>query len=643
MTKRQKRLFCLVLFGAFTCSVSQAGAAAADEPLEEFNLDQIVVTANRLPQTNFDAHANVNVVTRKDIEENHYQTVSDALRQVPGVTIQNYSATGANYSADGLYINGTSHVIVLIDGQRANTNGSVFSVFQPSEISNMDAIERIEVLKGSASTLYGSDAVGGVINIITRKPKNGEVSTKVSAAFGSYDKRTFNLYHQGSTKDGFYYAVGLQKDTMGDYKDGQGNTTINDIDGQTYNAKIGKRFGDRAEVNLSYSRYKLNYERPEVAGWPSAYTGNRVEGKKDNEKWALTFDYKFDDAFRNTLSLFTRTSDLDDNTNHPANLWLMREETWGISDQLTYTAGQHTLVAGIDYYKDKMKKYQDAYTPSMTGEVSNKAFFMQDTMKFGALTVTPGVRFSHHSIYGSNTSLSGVVAYDINDRANVYVSYKEFFRAPYLYELYNPSFGSEKLEPEKGHTVELGGNVRLDDKTTVSAHVFRTMSDNLIGSNPITWKYYNAGDERITGFDLQVARQLAKEWNVTAAYTYLHIPARNSSQNSNRDGYIPRGVLDLGIHYDAAKFNANLSVKGVLGRPGRLVNEPFVADSYKSYWLCNLGVNYRPVEGMNVFLRLNNLFNRMYTEQCYDMRTPGGNGWYSQPGRNFLMGVEYTF
>ena len=100
MASRKKQLFCLALLSAMTCSVSQAGAAETDDNLEEFNLDQLVVTANRLPQTNFDTHANVNVVTRKDIEENHYQTVSDALRQVPGVTIQNYSATGANYSAD---------------------------------------------------------------------------------------------------------------------------------------------------------------------------------------------------------------------------------------------------------------------------------------------------------------------------------------------------------------------------------------------------------------------------------------------------------------------------------------------------------------------------------------------------------------
>lgn len=115
----------------------------------EFNLDRMVVTASRLEESNFEANANVNVVTRKDIEEKHYQTVSDALRAVPGVAIQNYSATGANYSADYLYVNGTSHVLVLVDGQRANTNGSVSSVFQPSEVSNMDNIERIEVLKGS--------------------------------------------------------------------------------------------------------------------------------------------------------------------------------------------------------------------------------------------------------------------------------------------------------------------------------------------------------------------------------------------------------------------------------------------------------------------------------------------------------------
>lgn len=327
MKKSSKSLLmCMLITGI--CAGSAQGVFA-EEKIGEFNLDQMVVTASRLEESNFEANANVNVVTRKDIEEKHYQTVSDALRAVPGVAIQNYSATGANYSADYLYVNGTSHVLVLVDGQRANTNGSTFSVFQPSEVSNMDNIERIEVLKGSASTLYGSDAVGGVINIITRKPKAGGTTTKISGAWGSYGKKTYNVYNEGMTKGGFYWTVNGQTDKMGDYKDGHGNSTPNKIDSKSYGVKLGQKFDDKADINVSYSRYKLDYGRPETGSsmmGPTIFTGGMTDGKKDNTKYTVAFDYKFNDKLSNRLTYFSRTSDLDDDTNHPASLWLMREK-----------------------------------------------------------------------------------------------------------------------------------------------------------------------------------------------------------------------------------------------------------------------------------------------------------------------------
>ena len=634
-------LMAAVILGSLSMLSSVFAAEPADEEkeLSGFNLDQIVVTAGRVAETNFDSRANVNVVTRKDIETNHYQTVSDALKQVPGVTIQNYSATGANYSSDYLYINGTSHVVVLVDGQRANTNGSVSSVFQPSEISNMDNIERIEVLKGSASTLYGSDAIGGVINIITRKPDKDSVSTKVGVTVGSYNKRTFNLYNQGMTANGFYWTVNAQKDRMDEYKDGDGNKVVNKIDSTSYGVKIGQKFSDKADVNLTYSRYKLDYVRPKDFGM------NTVEstGKKDNEKWALNFDYNFDEHWSNHLSFFSRTSDLDDDINHPVNLWLMRERTWGLTDQVTFKNDQHTLIAGFDYYKDTMKKYQDQYTPALNGsDLSNKAFFIQDTMKFGRLSVTPGVRVTRHSEFGSNTSWSGVVGYDINDNANIYASYKQFFRAPYMYELYAPFYGNEKLRPEKGDTFEVGTNFKVNDKTTFSAHVFRTDSDNLIGFNNDTWQYYNAGAEKINGWDLQASHQLAKGLTLSAAYTHLSIGAK-PGQYSNRNGYIPKGTWDISLNYDSSKFNANFNTRGIMNRPGPKAKASEVSSSNKTFWIFNLALNYRPIKELNIFVKGNNLFNRMYTETCYDMRYPGGAGWYSQPGRNFIAGVEYTF
>lgn len=636
-------LMCMLITGI--CAGSAQGVFA-EEKIGEFNLDQMVVTASRLEESNFEANANVNVVTRKDIEEKHYQTVSDALRAVPGVAIQNYSATGANYSADYLYVNGTSHVLVLVDGQRANTNGSTFSVFQPSEVSNMDNIERIEVLKGSASTIYGSDAVGGVINIITRKPKAGGATTKISGAWGSYGKKTYNVYNEGMTKGGFYWTVNGQTDKMDNYKDGHGNSTPNKIDSKSYGVKLGQKFDDKADINVSYSRYKLDYGRPETASsmmGPTVFTGGMTDGKKDNTKYTVAFDYKFNDKLSNRLTYFSRTSDLDDDTNHPASLWLMREKTWGFSDQLTYANGNHTIIGGYDYYKDAMNKYQDQYTPNMTGTVDNKAFFIQDQMQFGAWGFTPGVRFSKHSEYGNKTTGSGVLSYKFNDLTNMYVSYKEFFRAPYMYELYNPFYGSEKLNPEEGETKEIGFNTRIDDKTTFSAHYFRTDSDNLIGFNNVTWKYYNAGAETIKGWDVQLTKAFDDHFSATAAYTHTYIPATSAAVNPNRNGYIPKGQYDLTFNYDDTKFNGSLNIKGIVDRPGSKSNEAQVLDTYKSIWTANLALNYKPVKGMNVFFKLNNIFDRMYTDMTYDMRNPGGDGWYSQPGRNFVAGVEYTF
>ena len=115
-----------------------------------------------------DTNASVSVVTSKQIAQKHFNDVSEALRAVPGVVLGNYSASGQNYSSNKVFINGSSNVVILVDGMRRNTNGVSGSAVNLGTLTDMASIERIEVLKGSASTLYGSDAQGGVINIITK-------------------------------------------------------------------------------------------------------------------------------------------------------------------------------------------------------------------------------------------------------------------------------------------------------------------------------------------------------------------------------------------------------------------------------------------------------------------------------------------
>lgn len=156
---------------------------AADMPV--YTLDQVVVTAARTEEKQIDTNASVSVVTSKQIAQKHFNDVSEALRAVPGVVLGNYSASGQNYSSNKVFINGSSNVVILVDGMRRNTNGVSGSAVNLGTLTDMASIERIEVLKGSASTLYGSDAQGGVINIITKKPKIDEVHTTIGAGFGN--------------------------------------------------------------------------------------------------------------------------------------------------------------------------------------------------------------------------------------------------------------------------------------------------------------------------------------------------------------------------------------------------------------------------------------------------------------------------
>ncbi len=204
-------------------------------------------------------------MTADEIAQKHYDDVSQAVRNVPGVVIANSSANGQNYNSNKLYINGSNKVVLLVDGVRMNTNGlTTGSAVTLAQRVNMNSIERIEVLKGSASTLYGSDAQGGVINIITKKADEGKINTAITTSGSSFDGEKYNLYNEGS-KDGFFWTVEAQKELQGDYKDAHGNKVINHLNAEAYNVKLGKDLGNDSSLVFTYNKYKSDYQRPDQA------------------------------------------------------------------------------------------------------------------------------------------------------------------------------------------------------------------------------------------------------------------------------------------------------------------------------------------------------------------------------------------
>lgn len=606
-----------------------------------YELNPVVVTAQRNESKEFDTQANITVITRKEIENRHYTDLGEVLKDVPGVNIQNYGASGENYTSNRLYINGSANLVVLVDGMRANVNGSSSGVLSPSEYANMDTIERVEVLKGSAATLYGSDAVGGVINIITRKDKKEGVHSTLNTVTGSYGKRTIRFTNQGK-ENGVYWLASAQQNSMGDFTDGHGNTIIHNINTHAYDIMLGKELGKDSTLTFKYDKYKSNYTRPKNGGLKETV---KNVGSKDNDKISLQWEQRLNDHLKNSLYVYRNNNVLHDGTNQPSlQQWHMDLTTDGFTEQLTFTDDHNTLVAGYDYYQDKINHYSswgDIYDGK---KISNKALFLQEDYKFADhWNITPGIRYTKNSKSGSKTTKSIALGYN-NGKVNAYTAYKEFFVVPNQSQLFS-KYGNPNLKPSDGHTVEAGINYDFGNQLVANFNVYKTKADCIISGGydaAGNYKYFNALNEKSDGWSLGLKKVFSDRWSTNVAYTYTHIPAASEKVNPNRDGYIPKGQVNLTIDYTIKKFNAELTGRGIYDRPGRKASEAKALKSIKNFWIFDATLNYRASKDFGAFIKVSNLEDKFYTDQIY-LADPESTNWYSAPGRNYQMGVEFKF
>ncbi len=618
------------------------------EEMPVYSLDAIVVTANRTPEKQIDTNANVSVVTSKEIEERHYNDVDQAIKNVPGVFIDNHGAGSQGYNSDAVYINGSNNVVILVDGIRKNTNGNTFSNSNISDMVAMDSIDHIEVLKGSASTLYGSDAQGGVINIITKKAKEDGVRTTFRTSFGNADKEKYTLYNEG--KEGqVFWNVEAGKELQGEYKDGWGRKVINHLNAEHYNVKLGYDLGNDSNVILNYEKYKSDYTMPSYG----SNTKTPSSGTKNNDSISLQYQAKLSDHITNQFSIYRNKTALD---NTPDMNWAMKMKTTGISDQVTYAMGNQTITGGFDWYKDEIPYALDDTGHSVMGKhVNNLAFYLQDKIDLNnQWNITPGVRIDHHSEFGTHASPSLSIGFKQNENTNYYVNYKTFFVAPNMYQLYAGPYigygdtpvGNPNLKPQEGNTIEFGINHQFSNTLTGTFNIFHTHAKNIITGDSDehynNYHYFNGGKANINGFSLTLNKEISQHWNAGIGYSYLHISKLSSThepdQNININGYLPESTLNLNVGYQTDKFNANLSGRGVMNRYGK---KNTVMNNYANYWVWDLAANYQFAKEATLFARLNNIFDQFYT----DVGSSYGpeDTWYSAQGRNFEVGLQFQF
>lgn len=648
-----------ILTASLAALVLTTGAFSvqAADSVPMYSLDAVVVTANRTPEKKIDANADVAVVTSKEIEEKHFDDVAQAVKNVPGVFISSHGSSNQVGMSEQIYINGSPNVVVLVDGMRRNTNGNSLATVNIGDMVSMDSIDHIEVLKGSASTLYGSDAQGGVINIITKNAKENGIKTTLRTSFGDNSKEKYSIHNAGR-EDKIFWNVEAGKELQGNYEDGWGRNVINHLNAEHYNVKLGYDLSEDSNVVFNYEKYKADYTRPAENGLDK----NSSKGKKDNDHINVQYTAKINDRLTNQFSIYKTKTSYKDNYNFGGivsyNPWGidapkfldMKLETTGVSDQLTYKLNKHTFIGGFDWYEDKISKLTNTTNYAGINTVveipSNKsvtttAFYLQDKIDVSdQWNITPGVRVDHNSQFGTHTSPSLSIGFKPNAKTNYYVNYKTFFVAPDLYKLYS-SYGNKDLDPEEGYTFEFGANHEFSDTLTGTFNIFHTHAKNLIqyGNG-----FENTGKANVNGFSLNLNKDFNQHWNASIGYSFIHMPATAPNKNINSDGILPESTLNINVGYQADKFNANLSGRGIMNRYGTKADwsgKPTKMSNYANYWVWDLAANYQFTKEATLFARVNNIFDQFYTD-IGSSQDPYGT-WYSAPGRNFEIGLQFQF
>lgn len=631
MGKRSKLLSAAVLASLLTFNCTALAADEADNNIKVFTLDTLVVTASRIPQDITDAKADVSVVTRKHIEEMHMQNVEEALRTVPGVQFLNYGGNGLNANLSGIRINGSKDIVILVDGVRltdfqgSNNSGYMYA----SLMSNMDNIERIEVLRGSAATIYGSGAKGGVINIITRKIN--KLQTTLDASTGSFGHESYKFNTQG-TRNKLAWNIYYNKALTGDFEDGDGNKWEGQTDIKSSGVKFTYDFDDKNKLMVNYDKIKSDYN-----GQDFIYN-NEYNGNYEMENLTLKYDTKITDKLSNSLTY--RNSDIKTRYNQGRVTINNNDNTYNfISDQLTYITERNTLIMGLDYSKgeDNRRGY----------EMDNYSYYIQEDWEFiPHVTISAGVRYDDPDRSGngakleSHTSKSYKLSWDITDNDNIYVGRSDFYILPSMEQWYSDRWGNSSLKPAEGRTSSIGYSKKFDDYNVFTINYFKTESDQTIGLDN-DGQYQNYEDGIARGWNAQYMTQIGKYWsgNIGWSHLYQYTEGDNLSM-----GYYPKDMATFGVTYNYAKVTAALDgyyfMRSNSNDPRTIGKKGWPSDNYGIF---NLSVNYAPDKNLNFYTKVNNLFDKLYAEHTDAIHIGKPGDWYAMPGRSIIVGMQLKF
>lgn len=609
---------------------------AADFDEMSFDLAPIVITASRMEESILKAKADMSVVGREEIEQMHMENVEEVLRTVPGVQFLDYGSNGLNANVSGIRINGSKDVVILVDGVRINdfkgagSSGYMFAAL----MNNMDNIERVEVLRGSAATMYGSGAKGGVINIITRRPVGAK--TVIDISKGNFGKEAYKFNTQAA-KDKVSYNIYHDRTISGTSKDGSGKEWPGQSNTKSSGAKFEYKFNDANKLTLNYETIGSNF-----SGTDMVYGGNYV-GMYDSNSVTLKHDWQINDQWSNSLmyratkekSSWDKPGGEDTDISEPITSNL---EYKLYSDNFKYQSDRYTMVGGIEYSKGKDNTNHK--------ETSNTSLFLQGDWEIVPhVTLSGGVRHDRPDGYECHNSISYKLGWDITEKDTLYAGRSDYYILPSLTQLYDHKYGNANLLASEGRTTSIGYNheftpdnyLMLSWFETKSA-VGMTMNSTTDKDDPEYGQYQNSIGGLSRGWNAQYNARLSD--NVTFKLGWAHL--FYDEKDSFTQGYAPKDKATFGVYYDKDKFSAAFDGFYFI-RDKRGVKEGVKGWPSDKYGVYNLALNYTADKQTKFYLKVDNIFNKLWAEHTDVIWSGGADSWYAMPGRSFVVGMQYTF
>ena len=615
---------------ALGIALALPSVAMAEVAADATDFDEIVVTGTRTEVALEDSLVPAQVIDREEIERSQARSLQDLLKGRAGVNFTNQGGAG---KLTTLFLRGaeSDHVLVLVDGIRVGSATSGLSMFQDLPV---DQIERIEIIRGPRSSLYGSEAIGGVIQIFTRKGGTGfEPHLRIGA--GSHSLREASAGFSNRGERGWISAEGAYQETDG-FNACRGSEALfqgcfadePDLDGYR-NLSLSLRGGVEVGDTLVVEGHFLNADND------NEFDGSRFGGNEtSNTQRVLGGKLAWSPGTRVKVSAQAgRAIDKyqayfrEAGTRRFVDNFDTRRDTASVQADIAIADGQ-LLSAGGDWQRDEVTSHTGFTVTSR----DNAAAFVEYQGRFGAHQLQASVRNDDNEQFGNHSTGSIGWGMGLGNDFKLNATYGTGFKAPTFNDLYYPFGGNPNLEPEESKSLNLGIG-QYASAWNWTFNVYETRIDSLTGYDSF-FNLVQVDEARIRGAELTFATSIAG-WDLSTQLSYVdpRADARLTAEGTDNPNYgnlLPRrsprsGRIDIDRSFGAFRFGTTVS--GASARYDDAANNLRLG----GYGTVDLRVEYAVNADWSLQARATNVFDRDYETIA----------WYNQPGREYGLSLRY--